>query len=185
MQPKWSMDHVPAALSTSMAEHGQRFTQIPHRMHFAMSISTVPRWPAGMSRFSSGYMTVSGLPNSERRVIFPSLKLPIALPFRTADTRVDRQNDVRNIGQIAPFERFHHAGKILRGGRAHAHAFQVRRAVAQRVVIAFAARLLEHVARLSASRRLELALLADAVVGNLGGELFDDGDRLVHFRTTI
>ncbi len=64
------------------------------------------------------------LPNSERRVIFPSLKLPIALPFRTADTRVDRQNDIRNIGQIAPFERFHHAGKILRGGRAHAHAFK-------------------------------------------------------------
>ena len=85
-----------------------------------------------------------------------------------------------------PSERFHHAGKILRGGRAHAHAFQVRCAVAQRVVVAFAARLLEHVARLSAGRRLELALLADAGIssGMLAASSLTMAIDLVHFRTT-
>ena len=37
-------------------------------------------------------------------------------------------------------------------GRAHAHAFQVRCAVAQRVVVAFAARLLHHVGGLGTGR---------------------------------
>ena len=71
------MDHVRAGLSTVMASQGQRFMQMPHRMHASTLLVTWPLRPGGGVFCSAGYWMVSGLPNSDFSVIFPSLNDPI------------------------------------------------------------------------------------------------------------
>ena len=59
------MDHVRAGLSTVMASQGQRFMQMPHRMHASTLLVTWPLRPGGGVFCSTGYWMVSGLPNSD------------------------------------------------------------------------------------------------------------------------